>query len=260
MFPNFTFAEIPVGPLTIRVWGLMVALGILVALFIGKQVAKRRGLKADFFFDSGLWIIIAGFVGARLVHVLFYDLGFYLEHPIEIFRVWHGGFSSLGGFIGSALFGVWYLRRKKIDVWKYADVAAFALPWGWMIGRIGCFFIHDHPGTLTHFVLAVREPGALGEEGIGRHDLGLYDAILALVIGVIIYVLRKKKAFDGYFMLLVIVLYSVPRFFLDFLRANDLALSDARYAGLTPAQYGAIVAVIFATWIWRKKSKYTHSK
>ena len=168
--------------------------------------------------------------------------------------IWHGGMSSIGGFVGAAVFGVWYLRRKKVDIWRFADAVAFGLPVGWMIGRIGCFLIHDHPGTLTDFVLAVREPGVLGEEGLGRHDLGLYDAFLAGVIALVVFALRKKKKFDGYFILLVTGLYVVPRFFLDYLRANDLPGADVRYLGLTPAQYASIAALVFVIWAWYKKS------
>ncbi len=253
MIPYFEFTVFHIGPVAIHVWGLCVAIGVLVGIWLTAKAGEKRGVDPKFVWDSGLWIVVAGFIGARLGHIVLYDFAFYLLNPAEVFRVWHGGFSSLGGFIGSALFGVWYLKRKKVDVWKYADAAALGLPWGWMIGRIGCFLIHDHPGSLTDFMFAVREPGVLGEEGYGRHDLGLYDAVLALVIGVVIWMLRKKDLVKGQLMLIAIVLYAIPRFFLDFLRAEDLALSDARYFGLTPAQYGAIVAVLLAAWLWRKK-------
>ncbi len=255
MIPNFSWTVIQLGPIPIQVWGLCVAIGVLVGLWLGAREAVRRGVKKELFWDSSLWIVVAGFIGARLSHVLFYEPAFFVKNPLEILMVWHGGMSSLGGFLGAAIFGVWYLRRKKINIWKYADAAAFGLPIGWMIGRIGCFLIHDHPGTLTDFALAVREPGVLGEEGFGRHDLGLYDAILAGIIALAVLALRKKKKFDGYFILLIAGLYAVPRFFLDYLRASDLSGSDARYAGLTPAQYASVIALVFVLYMWYKKRK-----
>ena len=255
MIPYFELTVVHVGPVAIQVWGLCVAIGVLVGIWLCARAGARRAVDPAFIWDSALWIVVAGFIGARLGHIVLYDPAFYLAQPLEALRVWHGGFSSLGGFVGSAVFGVWYLRRKQVDVWKYADAAAVGLPWGWMIGRIGCFLIHDHPGSLTDFMFAVQEPGVLGEQGLGRHDLGLYDAVLALVIGVVVWFLRKRKMFDGGLMLIAIVLYAVPRFFLDFLRAEDLVLSDARYFGLTPAQYGAIVAVMLVVWLWWRKRK-----
>lgn len=258
MIPYFRFTEIPIGPVSIKVWGLLVAIGLLVALWLAGRAAVRRGIDRERFLDAAIWIVVAGFVGARLGHVLLYDPAYYVAHPVEILKVWHGGMSSIGAFLVSGIFGVWYLRRQHIDVWQYADAAAFGLPWGWAIGRIGCFLIHDHPGTLTHFVLAVREPGAWGEVGWARHDLGLYDAIVATGIGLVVFAVRKKKSLQGVLMLLVTGIYAIARFFLDFLRATDLPGSDARYGGLTPAQWGCLLALAFVALTWyKRKAKNT---
>lgn len=253
MIPYFAWESVSLGPVTLHVWGMFVALGIVSALLILHLQAKRVGVTAAQWVDHAIAICVAGFVGARLGHVLLYEPGMYLADPVEIVRVWHGGMSSLGGFVVAAFYGVWRLRRAQVDVWAFAEASAIALPVGWMIGRIGCFLIHDHPGTLTHVAVAVREPGAWGDAGWGRHDLGLYDAVVAAGIALLVLVLRWRGWLRGRHMLVVVAVYAIARFLLDFLRATDLPGSDVRYAGITPAQYGCIVALVFVMIFWYKK-------
>lgn len=253
MIPYFAWHSVHLGPVTLHVWGLFVALGVVAALLLMHVQAKRVGKSAAHWVDHAIAIIVAGFIGARLGHVLFYEPAQYLADPVEVLRVWHGGMSSLGGFVVAALYGVWRLRRARVDIRAFAEAGALALPVGWVIGRIGCFLIHDHPGTLTHFALAVREPGAWGEAGWGRHDLRLYDAFVAAGIAILVLVMRWRGWLRGQHMLVVVALYAVARFFLDFLRATDLPGADARYAGITPAQYGCIVALVFVIIFWYKK-------
>jgi phosphatidylglycerol---prolipoprotein diacylglyceryl transferase len=253
MIPSFAWYDVQLGPVTVHVWGIFVALGVMTALLLVHREARRVGPAARHWVDHALAIIIAGFIGARLGHVLLYEPAQYFADPLEVLRVWHGGMSSLGGFVVAAGYGVWRLRRAQIDVHRFAEACALALPVGWMIGRVGCFLIHDHPGTLTHFVLAVREPGALGEAGWGRHDLGLYDALVAAVVALVVFMLRTRRWLRGRHMLVVVAIYAVARFFLDFLRATDLSSADVRYGGLTPAQYGCMIALVFVMVFWYKK-------
>ncbi|MFL5425715.1 MAG: prolipoprotein diacylglyceryl transferase, partial [Myxococcales bacterium] len=125
----------------------------------------------------------------------------------------------------------------------YADAFALALPPGWAIARLGCFAVHDHPGLLTHFFLAVDFPGG------PRHDLGLYDAIVLASITAIVYALRHRTELQGRLLGVVALLYGSCRFCLDFLRARDVSYADARYLGLTPAQYAAIALVAYGVWV-----------
>jgi len=169
MIPYIYFPHFSVGPLTIQVWGLMVALGFLIGATVSARMIKKQGLDAVMLWDLLVWILIASMVGARLFHILFYEPSYYFAHPFEIMAIWNGGMSSMGGFAGAVIASIWFLRRRHVDVWKYADAAIFGLPLGYGIGRIGCFFIHDHPGTATDFFLGIRYP-----DGMIRHDLGLY--------------------------------------------------------------------------------------
>lgn len=244
MIPYFRFTFIPIGPLHIQVWGLLVATGIIAAVLLGRKVAKRRGLDPEVFTDFASLILVAAFVGARLLYAAAYEPAAYLADPFKIFRVWEGGLSSFGGFIGAAIGAAAFIRRTRAPFMAYADVAAYVLPFGYGIGRIGCFLIHDHPGTLSHSLLAVRYPGGL------RLDHGLLLSLLGFAIFICFFFRerRPRAAAEGGYLFLFMLFYGIVRFFLDFYRVWDLPGADARYLSLTPAQYGCILLVLGGAW------------
>jgi phosphatidylglycerol:prolipoprotein diacylglycerol transferase len=239
MIPYFKYTVIPVGALHIQVWGLLVAAGIVVAVAVGAREARKRGLDPGTFVDLATWVLIPAFIVARLVHVFVYAPTPFFADPFRFFRMWEGGVSSFGGFLGAGI-GAWlFVRRRKISFDAYADVACYALPLGYGIGRIGCFLIHDHPGTLSHSLLAVQYPGG------ARLDHGLLLALVGFAIFAFFLLWKKyrphprQKAYLPAFM----IIYGAARFMLDFWRAWDLPGSDVRWLWLTPAQYGSIILV-----------------
>ena len=184
------------------------------------------------------WALIGGLVGGHLVHVLLY-------HPeelrsggiLQVLKVWDG-LSSTGGVLGGLAAGALFFRRHRLSFARYGDVIALSVAPGWAVARLGCFAVHDHPGVRTSFPLAVLFPDG------PRHDLGFYDALLLAAITLLLYGLRRRGALRGSLLAVLALLYGAGRFVLDFLRARDLPYVDARYLGLTPAQYfcGALVA------------------
>lgn len=245
MIPYFQLTTFSIGPVTIQVWGLLVAIGIFAATFAATRLARERGMDEKIYRDLVVWVIIGAFVGARLVHII-YEPSLYFENPIEFIKIWHGGFSVMGGFLGAFSVGIWYLRHKKLEVLKYVDTGLFALPLGLFIGRIGCFFIHDHPGTLSHFFLAVQYPGG------ARHDHGLYLSLNGLVMFLVFLWMRKKQAGIGAYTVVFFIWYGIVRFVLDFFRATEGAIVDTRYLGLTPAQFCSIAMVLIGFCVWIK--------
>lgn len=250
MIPYTGFSTIYLGPIPIRVWGLLVALGLVAGMLVARWFAKRQKLNIDTVSSLVIWATVGGFIGARLGHVFLYDWVYYRAHLIESLYVWQGGLSSYGGFIGALIvLGVWFWKHRK-QVAECADVLAFAFPLAWGIGRIGCFLIHDHPGVCTDFFLGMSEP----KDVCARFDLGLLESIQNLLIfAVFILLLKRYKHLPrGIFTALLAVLYAVPRFFFDFLRIYEGPYADARYFGLTPAQYGSIVvAAVGVYWLVR---------
>lgn len=236
MIPYFGWKTVRIGPLTLQVWGFFAALGIVLASAVAVRLAQRRGLDPAKIESLAFWTIVAAFVGARAFHVLAYEPAYYFAHPSEILQVWHGGLSSFGGFLGAGLAAVWQIRRQRLPFLKTADIAMPATVLGLGCGRIGCFLIHDHPGTLAYGlgrVLAVKYPDG------PRYDLGLLLGLFDfLLLGVFLLLMRKPRK-DGLYFALFMLVYGPVRFFLDFLR-----LLDVRYLGLTPGQYGAAALFI----------------
>lgn len=243
MIPYFELKTIPLGPLTIQAWGLMVALGIFVGAWVGARMAKRRGLDPSAVWDAAVWIVVGAMVMARLFHVAFYDPARYLADPLSIVAIWEGGMSMFGGFAGALAAAIVFMRRRKLDIWQYADAMVYGLPVGIGLGRIGCFLIHDHPGTLTHFILGIKYP-----DGSVRHDLGLYESIYGFVLAIVFLVLARRNAPPPTYIVTFLATYGLFRFATDFLR-----VIDTRYLGLTPAQYLSVVMVAVAIWIWKRK-------
>lgn len=235
MIPYFTFHVIPLGPIPIQVWGLFVALGIIAAAALLSRILERDGLEGKLAWDLALVAMLGALVGARLGHVFFYDWDFYRAHLPDIVMVWKGGMSSFGGFLGGATAALVWLRRKGAPLLRITDATLAALPLGWAIGRIGCFLIHDHPGTLTNSPFGVQFPDG------ARFDLGMIDGLIGLLVFLIAFPLHRAigKKFPGITTAVAIQLYAVLRFMTDFLRATDLPNSDPRIWGFTPAQYAS---------------------
>jgi phosphatidylglycerol:prolipoprotein diacylglycerol transferase len=236
MLPYIEWRTIPIGPVTLQVWGLFAAIGVVAAVYFASWLAKRKGVDAAKIESLALWTIIAAFVGARLFHVLFYAPAHYLAYPSEILSVWKGGLSSFGGFFGAAVAAAWRIRKMGLPFLKTADIAVPATALGLGCGRIGCFLIHDHPGTLAHGIgkwVAVKYP-----DGV-RYDLGLLLGAFDFLMFAALMILMRKPRRDGWTLVLFLLVYAPVRFGLDFLRA-----ADVRYAGLTPGQYGSIILLI----------------
>ncbi|MFH1404522.1 MAG: prolipoprotein diacylglyceryl transferase [Patescibacteria group bacterium] len=272
MIPYFQFTQIEIGPIAIQVWGLLVAIGIIVGALASSHLAKKRGQDSKIIYDLTFWVIVSAFVFARLAHVFLYDPSYFAVHPLEILYVWQGGYSITGGFIGALIAGWIYLKKRKVDFLSYADTAIFGLPIGLFIGRIGCFLIHDHPGAITNFFLGVQFP-----DGAVRHDHGLYLSLNGLLLFLVFLVMVRcwiplltKGGLRGglsarvalskwdymglpLFTIVFLLWYGLVRFLLDFLRATQGAIVDARYLNLTPAQYFSIIMVVTGIYLFFKQ-------
>lgn len=248
MVPYFEVPPIHFGPLKIAVFPLLIAVAIVVGAFTAERRARRIGLDPTIVRRLERLCVVASMICAHLVHVLFY-------HPEELSRPWSlvmifSGMSSTGGMTGAAIAVVIYLKRKRLPVWAYADVLIFGFFHAWFFGRMGCALVHDHPGRLTDFFLAVKFP--FGK----RHDLGLYEFLLcAFWIPLVRYIGRENSLTSpppGTMLAIMSIAYAVPRFFLDTLRATDTPYHDARYFGLTFAQYACIVCMLVSARLFVK--------
>ena len=240
-------------------WSLLVSLGFIVGLEFARARALRLGLDIKAIVDGGLFVVGMGFVGGHLVHVLAYHPELIDERGwIVLLEIW-AGFSSNGGFLGAIVGTIlWFGWVRKRPFWLHADTIAYALPFGWFLGRVGCFTAHDHVGARSDFFLAVDFPARY--YGGPRHDLGLYEALYVFCICIVFWLLRAKPLRHSSFAMLFCLLYAPARFCFDFLRNADLKNADIRWAGLTPAQYGSILLFVSGLVLWarlKNKQRYT---
>jgi phosphatidylglycerol:prolipoprotein diacylglycerol transferase len=235
--------SLKIGP--IEPFGVFVALGIFLAARIVVKQSARQGLDPNPIHDYAPWGVGAGVVAGHLVHLLFYHPEELHKSTFQILRVWDG-LSSFGGLLGGVIAAIIYFRHRKVSFSKYADAFALGVAPGWGVARIGCFVAHDHPGLRTDFFLAVNYP--VIPYGGPRHDLGLYDAILLFAIAGLLFALRNAGKLQNRLLHVLALIYACGRFFFDTLRATDLNYVDARYFGLTPAQYACGLLVIYGIW------------
>ena len=235
--PWFELPSLSLGPFTIQSFGVLSALGILLATILMSRAARELGKDPQVPVDFAVVGVIAGVVGGHLVHLLAYHPE-ELREPWRIVMLWQG-LSSMGGLLGGIIAAVVWFRVKRIRFADYADAFALGMAPGWGVARIGCFTVHDHPGVLTSFPLAVQFPDG------PRHDLGLYEAIVLLALGAVLWILHRRDRLRGGLLPLLAVVYGIARFLLDFLRARDVPYADARHLGLTFAQYTAVALVVW---------------
>jgi len=241
VIPYFEFPTWHLGPLTIGVFGVFAALGIYVATEIALRQCKRQGLDVTVLADYAPWGIGAGMVVGHWVHLFAYHPEELSKSPWQIFKVWDG-LSSFGGLLGGIIAAAIYFRLRKVSFRAYGDAFALGVAPGWGIARVGCFMVHDHPGVPSDFFLALAFPGG------PRHDLGLYDALWLFGIAIVLFTLHRQGRLTGRLLPMLALLYAPARFYFDFLRATDVAYVDARYFGLTPAQYSCMLLVVYGVY------------
>ena len=243
MIPYFSGHLFDIGSIPIHMFGVLVAIGVIVGDRIVVKQGAKRGLDAQDVRFLNARIVIGGVIMAHRVSVIFSDPERIKENPLVLLNVW-SGLSSFGGFLGAFLAFLYYTKKEKIDRLAYADSVALGLSVGWIFGRLGCTTAHDHPGRHTNFFLSVNYPALGGSAAGPRHDLGLDEFLFTIVMTIVLFQYAKKPRPPGHVIGLAALMYAPVRFGLDFLRATDVALPDQRYAGLTPAQWACLATMV----------------
>jgi phosphatidylglycerol---prolipoprotein diacylglyceryl transferase len=236
------YLEAPsLGP--VNSFGVLVMLGVLFGAAAAYRHAERLGLDPVHTRRLALVCGICGLLGAHLVDLFLYQPG-WADQEGAIWRLLNpfAGISSYGGLIGATLGFVLFAHVSGLEKLRYADAAIVGGLVLLTFGRAGCASVHDHIGVATEFPLAVEfPPGNPGGVVGPHHDLGLYEFVLLLGLLTITASLIRTPRRPGWLVGFVAVFYSVPRFFLDFLRSPS---SDPRYFELTPAQWSSIAAFL----------------
>ena len=192
MIPHFSQPRISLGPLTIHAFGVLVACAVIIGMRIVRRRAADQGISEQAVGRFLGWVLIGGFAGAHLVDRIVYFPAETVADPLSLFRFWES-LSSFGGFLGGTVGALLFFRRHaaRSSVWKYVDSFTYAFPFGWILGRMGCFIAYDHPGRPTRFFL-----GQMYKDGVVRHNLGLYEAIYSVGIAILFYFSDVDLAFQ----------------------------------------------------------------
>jgi len=237
LIPWFELSPWSVGPVQISPFGLLAALGVLLGTRVAEWQGERTGVPRRLVVEFLVYTIPLGFLSSMLFNGLLYD-------PERFFAMLRAGdlaypgMSSFGGFLGGVVGARGFRRRKRASLYVLGDVFCFAFPFAWLFCRLGCFVVHDHPGVVSDFVLAVDD---YRRDGLPRHDLGLYEVFWSAGMVALVLWLGRTRRPPGFFMALVPASYAGVRFFLDFLRETPAYGGDVRYAGLTPGQYASVL-------------------
>jgi phosphatidylglycerol:prolipoprotein diacylglycerol transferase len=265
-YPNIDPVIFSLGPLQVRWYGLMYILGFLAAyLLVAYQAKKFHWQQLLEHLDNlNLAIIFGVILGGRLGYVLFYNLPYYIQHPLEILATWQGGMSFHGGCIGGLVCGGLYSRRHQIDFWKGADLYVVAVPIGLGLGRIGNFLNAELYGRITGVPWGMVFPGG---GPLPRHPSQLYEVLLeGVFLFMVLWSLKARPWQEqnrkwwphGSMLALFFILYGLVRFLVEFVREPDPQLGQV-LLGMTMGQLLSFTMVISGgmLWAWRRKAAET---
>lgn len=253
-----------IGDFPITTYGIWLAVGMLLALFVASRLGAKDGLPRERIYDLGLWALIGGLLGSKA-------LMFFVEENVQVFSLdfLRSGGVYYGGLIGGFLAVVVLVRFYELPFWKVADAFAPGLALGQAFGRQGCFAAGCCWGKPTdlffgvHFTEAGHEYTGVPIYGPDGSDLHLYptqliESFAMLIVFGLLVLLHRRKKFDGQVLIAYGIIYSVFRFSIEFIRDDprgDL-LGLTTMTGLSTSQLVSLLvaAVSIVFMIWRLKS------
>jgi phosphatidylglycerol:prolipoprotein diacylglycerol transferase len=258
-----------IGDFEVTTFGLMMFLSFLAgAWLLGKQL-ERYGVSKDYAWDMLAWIAVGGILGAKLWYLglNYQDL---LADPLRELTS-RGGLVWYGGLVGGILAYYFQVRARKLPMAVMYDATAPALAVAYAVGRMGCFLVGDDYGRYTESWVGMEFPkGAppttaaqLRELGsnvpasipdsaiVAVHPTQLYEIALALIMFVILWNVARRSLRTGQLFSLFLILYSIERFFIEFVRAKG----DRFVFGLSTSQLASLALVTVGTWLWFHRAK-----
>ena len=243
-----------IGPLTVHSYGLMIALGILVCVFMGMYRARKYGYKDEAVLDIAIFGILSGFVGAKLLYVLV-EFDSFLKNPMDVLG--SEGFVVYGGIIVGALVGILYCRIKKLPCWEYFDLLAPSIAVAQGFGRIGCFLAGCCYGRPTDTFWGVTFPeGSFAPAGVPLIPTQLISSAGDFIITGILLVYSKHNKKAGNVGILYMLLYGIGRFLVECLRSDDRGTVGL----LSTSQFISIGIILFAIILFFRHQIFKNTK
>ena len=228
-FPDIDPVAVHLGIIDIRWYSLAYIFGLIISWFLARKMSVKSHsqftvLKID---DFLIWATFGIIIGGRLGYVLFYNLLYFLEYPLQIFALWEGGMSFHGGLLGVIFALVLFSYRKRVPLFAMGDIIACVAPVGLFLGRLANFINGELYGRISHTVPWVMVFPGGGPEP--RHPSQLYEAcfegiILFTILNLLWWCVPKYQKRTGFITGLFFVFYGVFRFGLEFFREPDAHL------------------------------------
>jgi phosphatidylglycerol---prolipoprotein diacylglyceryl transferase len=256
-YPHIDPVLFRIGPLAVRWYGLMYLGGFLAAYGIIRYLVKLRKLplSSEGVSDLLFYCVLGVVAGGRLGYSLFYNPGYYLGHPLEIFAVWQGGMSFHGGLIGVIVAALVFCKRRQLAVLPTGDILVTAATIGLGLGRFGNFINAELWGRPTELSWGMVFPGA---GSLPRHPSQLYEMLLeGVLLFSILFWLHHRKVSAGVPFFSFFLGYGVFRFMVEFVREPDAHLGFLWW-GATMGQLLCLPMIIFglAGLYWRLRQEH----
>ncbi len=226
VIPSPSSGTLEIGPLKLNAYGLMIALGVVAAVWLAGRRLEQRGIgKRDDISEMALWAVPAGVIGARLYHVVT-DWSRFSDNPGDIVKIWEGGLGIWGGIALGVIVGLWVMKRKGLPIALTLTCVTPALPLAQSIGRWGNWWNQELFGKPTDlpWALEVTSETAVkaGElPGTTFHPTFLYESIGCLLIAVVLVLIdRRVKLRPGLLFFVYTAMYTFMRFFIEGLRVD----------------------------------------
>ncbi len=223
-----------IGPLSIHLYGVIIAIGLLLAVIYGCKRSRQFGLTVDDLTDGVLWIVPFAILCARLYYCIF-QWKSYKDDPISILYIWEGGLAIYGGVIGAAIGIIVFSIVKKIKVGAVLDITSLGFLIGQSIGRWGNFFNREAFGEETDSFLRM----GLTKEFTGvttyYHPTFLYESLWNVAGFVLLHFLSKRRKYDGQIALGYLAWYGLGRTFIEGLRTDSLYWGNFRVSQMLAA-------------------------
>ena len=237
---NFDPVALEIFSLDVKWYSLAYIFGIIFGWILAKKLFIQNIEIRNKFDDYLTYLIIGIIVGGRLGYILIYNLSFYVNNPLDIFKIWQGGMSFHGGLVGVIFASIFFAKKNNQNPFLYMDIVALVAPVGLFFGRIANFVNSELYGTITDVPWAVT---FIKVDNIPRHPSQLYEALLEglFLFLLLIYFRNKFSKKPGVISGLFLIIYSIFRFIVEFYRAPDEQLGFI-FLNLT---MGQVVSLIF---------------